>query len=86
MDWEGVGSESSLEMENAYSSVLKCLGLKWPRFQNFKHIFFNLCLSRDLGRGLVLVFRLLFFSVTGLFFSVTVKSPQACCLFCAGIS
>lgn len=51
---------SNLEMENAYSSVLKHLVLKQPRFQNFKHFFFNLCLSLDLGRGLVLVFRLLF--------------------------
>lgn len=80
--WIGrVGVRIKLRNGKCILQCFKVFRFKVAKISEFQAYFFNLCLSWDLGRGLVLVFRLLFFSITRLFFSVTVKSPQTCCLF-----
>lgn len=45
MEQKEVGSESSLEMENAYSSVLKCWGLRSQDFRMSGIFFFIFVLA-----------------------------------------
>lgn len=57
----GRGVRVKLRNGKCILQCFKMFSFKVAKISEFQAYFFNLCLSRDLGRGLVLVFRLLFF-------------------------